>query len=47
MAGGNVEAIIADFGRPNKSGSVFEHRLDGIPAALTERKKPGLCAIRQ
>lgn len=33
------QEIIADYGKPNKSGSFFEHRLDEIAAARTKKKK--------
>lgn len=33
------EEIIADYGKPNKSGSFFEHRLEEIAAAQTQNLK--------
>lgn len=32
------EEIIADYGKPNKSGSFFEHRLEEIAAARSRKK---------
>ncbi len=34
------EEIIADYGKPNKTGSFFEHRLEEIAAQLNKKKKP-------
>jgi hypothetical protein len=31
--------IVADYGKPKKSGSFFEHRLEEIAAARTQKKK--------
>lgn len=33
------EEIIADYGKPNKSGSFFEHHVEEIAAELTKKKK--------
>jgi hypothetical protein len=33
------EEIVADYGRPNKSGSFFEHRLEEIAAARALKKQ--------
>ena len=34
------EEIIADYGKPNKSGSYFEHRVEEIAAARSKKTKP-------